>query len=143
MAGTIHRLADQARSAPGRAGGGRVLDGRPAVDETGCSPRCPAACRLILLGDTDQLASVEPGSVFSDLCAAGSGSPLAPCIVRLTRSHRFAVDQGIGLLAAAVVRGDAEAALATLSTTRAKGRPNGSRWPAPPRFDRFCHGMRG
>jgi len=74
----------------------------------------PEGCRLILLGDTDQLSSVEPGSVFSDLCAAGRGSLLAQCIVRLTTSHRFAVDRGIGLLAAAIVGGDAAAALTTL-----------------------------
>ena len=76
--------------------------------------RLPDTCRLILLGDTDQLSSVEPGSVFSDLCAAGGSSPLASCVVRLTESHRFDPDRGIGLLAAAVVRGDATAALATL-----------------------------
>ena len=97
----------------------------------------PDGCRLILLGDTDQLSSVEPGAVFGDLCAAGSGSPLAPCIVRLTRSHRFAVDQGIGLLAAAVVRGDAEAALATLDEP---GEDRTERQPlaSAAAFDRFA-----
>lgn len=74
----------------------------------------PDACRLILLGDAEQLASVEPGSVFSDLCGVGGSSPLAPCIVRLTQSHRFDPAQGIGRLADAIVRGDATAALATL-----------------------------
>ena len=74
----------------------------------------PEGCRLILLGDIEQLSSVEPGSVFRDLCDAPGGSPLASCLVRLTESHRFAADRGIGLLAAAVVRGDADAALATI-----------------------------
>ena len=31
----------------------------------------PAQCRLILLGDRDQLASVQPGAVFGDICGAG------------------------------------------------------------------------
>ena len=97
----------------------------------------PAACRLILLGDTDQLSSVEPGSVFSDLCAAGSGSPLAPCIVRLTRSHRFAADQGIGLLAAALVRGDVEAALATLDA-HDEGQTQRQPLASAAAFDRFA-----
>ena len=97
----------------------------------------PDACRLILLGDTEQLSSVEPGSVFSDLCAAGSGSPLAACIVRLTQSRRFAVNQGIGLLAAAVVRGDAEAALATLDDHR-EGQTERQPLSSVAAFDRFA-----
>ena len=97
----------------------------------------PGACRLILLGDPDQLSSVEPGSVFSDLCAAGSGSPLAPCIVRLTHSHRFAVDRGIGLLAAALVRGDAEAALANLDDHQ-EVQTGRQPLPSAAAFDRFA-----
>ncbi|MCY3812521.1 MAG: exodeoxyribonuclease V subunit alpha [Gammaproteobacteria bacterium] len=76
----------------------------------------PDACRLILLGDAEQLASVEPGSVFSDLCGVGEDSPLASCIVRLTESHRFDPSRGIGRLADAIVHGDATAALATLQS---------------------------
>ena len=30
----------------------------------------PAGARVVLLGDKDQLTSVETGSVFGDLCAA-------------------------------------------------------------------------
>ncbi|MCY3819285.1 MAG: exodeoxyribonuclease V subunit alpha [Gammaproteobacteria bacterium] len=72
--------------------------------------------RLILLGDAGQLSSVEPGSVFSDLCAtSGSGtSLLAPCIVRLTKSHRFGPSSGIGHLAGAIGRGDAASAIDVL-----------------------------
>ncbi len=32
----------------------------------------PPHCRLVLVGDKDQLASVEAGSVFADICAAGN-----------------------------------------------------------------------
>ena len=74
----------------------------------------PDACRLILLGDAEQLASVEPGSVFGDLCSVPDDSPLSECIVRLEESHRFDPSKGIGRLADAAVRGDAEAALQTL-----------------------------
>ena len=76
----------------------------------------PAGARLILLGDAAQLASVSPGSVFSDLCAAGNSGagPLAGCVATLTRSHRFRADGGIGRLAAAIAGGDSESALAAL-----------------------------
>ena len=72
--------------------------------------------RLILLGDAGQLSSVEPGSVFSDLCATdeAEASPLAPCIVRLTKSHRFGPTSGIGRLAGAIGQGDADSAIAVL-----------------------------
>lgn len=87
----------------------------------------PDEARLILLGDRDQLASVEAGSVFGDLCAGEGmsaalsealapydvaatpgaiGSPLADCRVELTRSYRFAADSGIGALARASRAGD-------------------------------------
>lgn len=78
----------------------------------------PEQCRLILLGDANQLSSVEPGSVFSDLCKAGSRGALAPCVVTLTRNYRFRADSGIGQLAAAVVAGDAGRAVGILADGR-------------------------
>ncbi|MCD6679356.1 MAG: exodeoxyribonuclease V subunit alpha [Burkholderiaceae bacterium] len=39
--------------------------------------------RLVLAGDRDQLASVEAGAVFADLCASAGGAT-----VQLTRNHR-------------------------------------------------------
>ena len=135
-AGTIHRLLTR----PDLRLDALVVDECSMVDlplMNRLIAALPDGCRLILLGDTDQLSSVEPGSVFSDLCAAGNGSPLAPCIVRLTRSHRFAPDRGIGLLAAAVVRGDAGAVLATLDDHRDD---HTERQPLPDAaaFDRFA-----
>ncbi|MBT1445552.1 exodeoxyribonuclease V subunit alpha [Shewanella sp. JM162201] len=91
----------------------------------------PKDCRLILLGDQDQLASVEAGAVLADICegarqgyrysakqcqrlyaltgtvlqsteAAGLGDNLCT----LTHSHRFRADAGIGQLALAVNAGD-------------------------------------
>ena len=74
----------------------------------------PEHCRLILLGDANQLASVEPGSVFSDLCRAGERGSLAHCVTTLTKNYRFREHSGIGRLAAAVVAGDADAAVRVL-----------------------------
>lgn len=97
-------------------------------------------CRLILLGDRDQLASVEAGSVLADLCDAGHEHGPAPqfaarlqqvcgedlsgfieqrdqdcgiqnAIAQLRVSHRFDANSGIGQLAAAVNRGDYQQAL--------------------------------
>ncbi|MEC8918766.1 MAG: exodeoxyribonuclease V subunit alpha [Pseudomonadota bacterium] len=94
----------------------------------------PADARLILLGDKDQLASVEAGSVLGDLCAgAGVGdgvgyseplrdylqavageplpaatqtNPLADHVAMLRKSFRFRADSGIGALARAANAGD-------------------------------------
>lgn len=66
-------------------------------------------CRIIMLGDKDQLASVEAGSVFGDLIRAGLGgqsSRLNSIITKLTHSWRFKSDSGLGLLAESINRGD-------------------------------------
>ncbi len=71
--------------------------------------------RLILIGDKDQLASVQAGRVLGDLAAlATPGGPLAASYVELTRSHRFQTEGPIAQLARAVQQGDAGAALALL-----------------------------
>lgn len=59
--------------------------------------------RLILIGDADQLAAVEPGAVLHDLCRHPL---LGRHTVTLTAGQRFATESGIGQLAAAVRRGD-------------------------------------
>nr|WP_321399279.1 exodeoxyribonuclease V subunit alpha [uncultured Desulfobacter sp.] len=95
----------------------------------------PSKARLILLGDKDQLASVEAGSVLGDICAnasrpcylpatvdfiknatgydlsdySGPGTGLDQQIVVLRKSHRFHEDSGIGNLAQAVNSGAKEA----------------------------------
>jgi exodeoxyribonuclease V alpha subunit len=76
----------------------------------------PAHARLIMLGDPDQLAAVEAGGVLSDLCHAASApeSPLAPCLDRLTESHRYSASSGIAQLANRVHAQDADAALGVL-----------------------------
>jgi exodeoxyribonuclease V alpha subunit len=101
--------------------------------------------RLILLGDRDQLASVEAGAVLGDLCggsaqesfsthfcgqverlsgevlqnAANEPSPaLTDCLVILKKNYRFQSNSGIGMLAAAVNAGEGSQAAALLADSR-------------------------
>jgi exodeoxyribonuclease V alpha subunit len=67
--------------------------------------------RLLLVGDPDQLASVDAGAVLADLVdglGAGKRSP----VVTLRTPHRFG--ESIGALAAAIRTGNADAALEVL-----------------------------
>ena len=73
-----------------------------------------ASTRLILVGDPDQLASVEAGSVLADLVAARG--PISSCVAELTANHRFGAGSAIGELAAAVRRGDVEGTRRALDT---------------------------
>jgi exodeoxyribonuclease V alpha subunit len=92
----------------------------------------PDTARLILIGDKDQLASVEAGSVLGDICRhagqavyqpatiqwleddtgyrlnefAGAGTLLDQRIAILRKSYRFDQNSGIGALARAVNAGD-------------------------------------
>ena len=101
----------------------------------------PESCRVVLLGDRHQLASVEAGAVLGDLCGGPLGysaallerlgrivgdawperlprrerpSALSDAIVELDRSYRFDAGGGIGRLARAVRDGDAQGALSRL-----------------------------
>jgi exodeoxyribonuclease V alpha subunit len=106
----------------------------------------PPGATLILLGDKDQLASVEAGAVLGDLCHdaqagrydadtlayvraasgetiptayAGDGGPLAQQTVMLRHSRRFGGP--IGKLALAVNAGDVDGAAAALRAPEATG----------------------
>ncbi len=106
----------------------------------------PPDARLILLGDKDQLSSVEAGAVLGDLCLhAESGhyspetaawlrattsedietfvrddaTPLDQQVTMLRHSHRFSDSSGIGRLARAVNNGDVNEAIALLVTPSA------------------------
>jgi exodeoxyribonuclease V alpha subunit len=97
----------------------------------------PATARVLLLGDMNQLASVEAGAILGDICnrgearassrefaaevhdaagealappmeiAAGSVPPIADCTVELVHSFRFSASGGIGAAARAINAGDA------------------------------------
>jgi exodeoxyribonuclease V alpha subunit len=76
----------------------------------------PKRCRVLLLGDPDQLASVEPGAVLADMidAAASPASPLRSSVITLRKNYRFGEDSGIQQACSAVRRGDAESVIALL-----------------------------
>jgi exodeoxyribonuclease V alpha subunit len=149
---TLHRLLGiyPGSSRPGRGPGNPLPHDIVVVDEGSMADMAlmsrlllslrPGA-RLILLGDRDQLASVEAGAVLGDLCdtgkehgrsrafaalakelagetlPAGTGEPpLADSLVILRKSYRFGPESGIGALAAAIRDGDAAAAMRVLAS---------------------------
>lgn len=79
----------------------------------------PAESRLILLGDRDQLSSVEAGAVLADLCSgigASRHSSDSAAVIQLTKSYRFDENSGIGVLSRLVQRGDGAAAVELLNS---------------------------
>jgi exodeoxyribonuclease V alpha subunit len=122
---TIHRKLVFSPSTPTRFRHGRtqplpddvvIVDEASMVDLALMTKLVEAlgpGARLVLLGDKDQLASVEAGAILAELYATrGTSSPLASHLVELTRAHRFEDGGGIAELAHAVNAGDADAALA-------------------------------
>jgi len=75
--------------------------------------RLEPSTRLVLVGDPDQLASVEPGGIFREICDGFGGGEKSPRI-QLTHAFRFAGGGGIGRLAAAIREGDVTAVLEVL-----------------------------
>ncbi|WP_027359537.1 exodeoxyribonuclease V subunit alpha [Desulforegula conservatrix] len=101
----------------------------------------PKRARLILMGDKDQLSSVEPGAVLADICKAGPADKfsqkafsflgiggkfpnISPVedegfydgVVELDKSYRFSGNSGIGLLAEAIKNGDKNSAFEILKS---------------------------
>ncbi len=73
--------------------------------------------RLILLGDPDQLASVEAGSVLAELRALASETPDHPvsrAVISLRRAHRFEHDGALAGALDAIRLGDFEGLSATI-----------------------------
>jgi len=99
----------------------------------------PEKARLIMLGDKDQLSSVEAGAVLADICGKqqafsdgfraklksliGDALPsqketvlsMADSILLLRQSYRFTDTSGIGLLAKSVNQGDDQQVLSLLN----------------------------
>lgn len=104
----------------------------------------PMDSRLILLGDKDQLASVEAGAVLGDICdpecihafspkfledyheitgetfpsdsVSVNGHSIQDCLVQLKKNYRFAEDSGISRASTAVNNGDGHLALEILKS---------------------------
>ena len=76
----------------------------------------PENARVILLGDRDQLASVEPGAVLADMAEAASakGSPLQNALLVLSKNYRFGNANAIFKLSSAVRTGDSDEAVKIL-----------------------------
>ena len=81
----------------------------------------PPEARLILLGDKDQLASVEAGYVLGDICqppANAASRLLREHIVELQTNYRFGDASGIYRLSLAVNAGAVDTAIAAASGRR-------------------------
>ena len=76
----------------------------------------PEHAKLILIGDKDQLASVETGSVFADICAGLEDSEnFSASLVTLKKNWRFAAHGDIGQCAIAANQGDSNSLLDVLN----------------------------
>lgn len=77
--------------------------------------------RVILLGDKDQLASVEAGHVLGDICAGlhdCSASPIRESITELSRNYRFGDESSIHRLSRAIRTGNEGSVRALLKVDR-------------------------
>lgn len=116
--GTVHRWLMKSEAERGLAKV-LIIDEASMVDLQQMSRvlwALPARARLIMLGDAAQLSSVQPGSVFADICgaAASERSPLRHSVVDLEHNWRFGPDSAIGRLAAVIKSGESGAVEQTL-----------------------------
>ena len=103
----------------------------------------PEGCRLTLVGDPNQLASVERGRIFKDLCQlARAGGMLEGCLATLAKSHRFGDDDAIGRLAGAILSGDAAEVRGALAAGGANTRYRGACGAALARNPGFAEAVR-
>ena len=128
---TLHRLLGRRRDSHTRFRhhrGNRLPHDVVIVDETSMVSLTQMArlveavrpeARLVLVGDPDQLSSIEAGAVLGDIVGAGT----AEGIVVLDREHRFASGGGIATLAGAIRDGDADRTIRVLREA-----PEGVTW---------------
>lgn len=129
----------------------------------------PETSRLILIGDRDQLAAVEAGSVLGDLAPPGGGnafsparcaeifaatgvrvpesdpavSPLGDRCIELQASHRFGEGSAIQRASRCVNAGDASGALAVLGEVSTPDRGGDDAvWQTLPSRDRLREALR-
>ncbi len=83
--------------------------------------RLPATSRVVLVGDPDQLASVNVGAALRDVVdAADTAGPLAPLVTRLSVNYRSNV--AIRALADAINAGDLDRVVAATSSPEGPAR---------------------
>lgn len=109
----------------------------------------PAQARLILLGDRDQLSSVEAGAVLGDICGTGERIAYSPefaraceeacgqgpdpslvalgpgvkprdCVIHLEKSYRFSGESGIALCSRHIRENDADGVLGVVKEGKFK-----------------------
>lgn len=128
-ASTLHRLLGSRPGSPEfKYGLGNPLNAEVVVVDEATMVDLPLMARLfdalrpdtrvLLLGDKDQLASVEAGHVLGDICAGLrdlSAGPLWENITELTRNYRFGDESNIHRLSRAI-RGGNEAAVREIIT---------------------------
>jgi len=83
------------------------------------------SAELLLVGDPDQLASVEAGAVLADITEAAQSSvggsiPLGSALLRLKTQYRYDTESGIGQLCEAIRRGDGDRAVSILTESHFK-----------------------
>ncbi len=66
----------------------------------------PRDATLLIVGDPDQLTSVEAGSVLRDLVTASVQTPWNGAVTQLTKTYRYDETQALGQLIAAIRKGD-------------------------------------
>lgn len=66
----------------------------------------PKDATLLIVGDPDQLTSVEAGSVLRDLVTASVQTPWNGAVTQLTKTYRYDEKRALGQLIAAIRKGD-------------------------------------
>lgn len=127
----------------------------------------PESARIILLGDKDQLASVQPGAVLGDICGIQEKTnifsphfgkklakitgisnanisqenkvkPIQDCLVSLEKNYRFGSDSGIATVSRFIKKGNSRAALEGLKN----GRFSDTRWAELPSPKELEHALK-
>ena len=129
---TVHKLLrynPSNRRPYGRHAGNTVDHELVIVDEVSMMPLSMMArvldaldekAFLILVGDQDQLASVESGSVLADICAASSKGPRF--VETMTGKFRFGEGSPVAAISAAVNAGNADELKKSIRASYPQGR---------------------
>ena len=111
-ASTVHRLLEFhdghfARNADNRLEGDMLIIDETSMLDVAMTTRLleavPSGMKVVFVGDSDQLPSVGPGTVFMDMIDSGRFN-----VTRLNRVHRQGEDSGIVLNAQKINAGDPE-----------------------------------